>query len=93
MPKHGDPNPTLRLGQLVIDEQLRPCYLVDDDVQSPIRKVKIDGLETEVWASDLEAVSPEEYEQALALRALDRLADQRRRADGGEGAGSRAVSA
>ena len=79
MPTHGIPNPTLRLGALVLNANLSPAVLVDDEVQSPIRKIRLDGRVASVWASDLVEVDTEEFELALACREAERIVESRGR--------------
>lgn len=63
----GSPRPDIRVGALVIDEDLRAGVVTDDDVRCPIRKVMLWGSITDIWASDLEPVGVREFEKALIL--------------------------
>ena len=72
MPTHGIPNPTIRLGALVLNANLRPAVMVDDEVQSPIRKIRLEGRVVSVWASDIVGVDNDEFELALALSFLEK---------------------
>ena len=43
----------------------RPAIVVDDDVTSPIRIVRVGGEITSVWADWITAAPAEEFERAL----------------------------
>ena len=67
----GSPRPEIRVGDIVIDEELRPCVVIDDSVYHSIRSVMAAGVEKSVWASDLTPVTTEEFELAIMLEVLE----------------------
>ena len=67
----GSPRPEIRVGDIVIDEELRPCVVIDDSVYQSIRSVMAAGVEKSVWASDLTPVTTEEFELAIMLEVLE----------------------
>ena len=68
----GAPRPEMKKGSLVIDPNLRPGIIADDDIVHPIRKIRLDGCIVEVWAADLVIVDEKEFEKALVLREMER---------------------
>jgi len=68
----GAPRPEIRIGDLGLDDDLRPVLVADDDVRHPIRRVMDGGAIEEVWASELVIVDHERFEMAIILREMER---------------------
>lgn len=70
LPGKTEPNPDVRQGSLCVNERtMKPCIVDDDDVQNPIRLVKVYGTEMSVesaFAEDLMIVDHELFELAIA---------------------------